>query len=167
MRLLRHLKIIFTNIQADSCHLPFRRGFKFDKAISIQVLWHIPTVEERQRALNEIYNYLKDGGSFIVSVGHDNLIHQMFRFIKKLPRERIIKEGGGPGYLYFFKYTEFKELIRQYFIIDKIDSCQTHSYIFLGLNEQVAHLIESIIDLFPYSYMLCKTLIISGRKRQL
>ncbi len=156
-------------IQADSCQLPFRKGFKFDKAISIAVLWHIPTVEERLSALNETYRYLNDGGLFIASVGHDNLIHKMIRFIKKLPRERIIKDNygsGGPGYFYLFKYNEFKEFIAQYFVIDKMDWCQTHSYIFLKFNKQIASFIEKILLLFPYSHVFCKTLIIKCHKKQ-
>lgn len=68
-------------IQADSCHLPFRKDFHFSKILSTQVISHIP-IGEQMCAIKEIYDHITENGIFVLTVGNDFLLLRLLRILK-------------------------------------------------------------------------------------
>jgi len=71
-----------------------------DKAVSVQVFQHIAFKKERLRALCEIYNSLKKGGIFVLSVYNWKPAYA-FRFSQKEQYQEIGHDEG----LYCYKFT--------------------------------------------------------------
>jgi ubiquinone/menaquinone biosynthesis C-methylase UbiE len=79
-------------IQADICNLPLKSEL-FNKAVSCQVLEHVPTEELRQRAVEEITRSVKPGSTVVISA------YQHSRWTKD-------KEGEHDGGIPYFRFTE-------------------------------------------------------------
>jgi SAM-dependent methyltransferase len=76
LRKLREKTLRAHSACADVCELPFREG-SFSRAVSVQVIQHIPSIHERGRALREIYEILKPGATFVLTVLNRNTGHSM------------------------------------------------------------------------------------------
>ncbi|MCC6442494.1 MAG: methyltransferase domain-containing protein [Armatimonadetes bacterium] len=98
-------------IQADLSHIPLRGGL-FTRALSSQVLEHIPTHESRARAIDEIGRALAPGARFVLSAYQHSLLFRLFGQ----------KEGFHPGGLHFYRFTagEFKELLSRRFHVHSL-----------------------------------------------
>jgi ubiquinone/menaquinone biosynthesis C-methylase UbiE len=79
-------------IQADICHLPLKDSY-FDRAVSCQVLEHIPTAELREKGVGEITRTVKPGGRVVISA------YQHSRWTKD-------KSGEHDGGIPYFRFTE-------------------------------------------------------------
>lgn len=81
-------------VQADASYLPVRSGWA-SRALSCQMLEHLPTGESRQRAVNEMARALKPGGRLVLSAyWHPPLLARW------LP-----KEGRHSGQIYFYRFS--------------------------------------------------------------
>lgn len=142
-------------IQADMCHLPFRKDFRFDKAISAQVVSHIGGAEERKKSIKEVWKYLKPNGIFVLTVGNDSFIRCVARFIKGTPKEAILENGSGFGYYYKFRASEFQVLLEEFFTVQKLSGLLSPALYLAGLSEKVANFLERMINKFsPVSWLL-------------
>jgi ubiquinone/menaquinone biosynthesis C-methylase UbiE len=84
-------------IQADICNLPLKSAL-FDRAISCQVVEHVPSDELRIKAVSEITRTVRPGSTVVVSA------YQHSKWSKD-------KEGEHDGGIPFFRFTE-EELTR-------------------------------------------------------
>jgi len=110
MLLKRSANIGLSNITAqvgDITQLTFKSD-TFDKAISVQVIEHIPSLELRLQALREILRVLKQGGRFIFTV---------YRWGGMITQN---KEGYWDNGLYRYAFTaeESYELMRKVGYVD-------------------------------------------------
>lgn len=89
-------------LQADACQLPLRDGIA-DRALSCQMLEHLPTPSARAAAVAEVARTLRPGGTFVVSA----YWHSPFT------RLAGSKEGHHDGAIYFYRFDrrEFRELL--------------------------------------------------------
>ena len=71
-------------IKSEAYDLPFKDGF-FDSAIFIAALHCIETAENREKALQELYRTLKEGGEAMITVWSRNEER-----IKRKPKESMI-----------------------------------------------------------------------------
>lgn len=97
---------VFPNDLTESLpeHFPL-----FDKALSVQVFQHIPTMELKQKALQNIFNKLKPGGKFIFFVFNGS---RLMARIKREKRERISPDYGWK-YYYFFTAKELLSMFEK------------------------------------------------------
>lgn len=100
---------------ADICDLPFQKE-SLTRAVSIQVIHHIPSISERWRALRGIYDSLKPGATLVLTVLNRNTWHPMV-------------ENGVEGllitspelYVYLYSVAELKmELQEAGFLVNHI-----------------------------------------------
>jgi SAM-dependent methyltransferase len=98
-------------IQADASHLPLREGVA-TKALSCQMLEHLPTVEARTRALAAIARSLREGGRLVVSA----------YWYSPLARWFGEREGHHSGTIYFYRFDrhEFLSLLNPWFEIESL-----------------------------------------------
>jgi SAM-dependent methyltransferase len=93
-------------VQADACRLPLRAGVA-DRALSCQMLEHLPTPEARAAAVAEVARALRPGGAFVVSAyWHSPITRLAGR-----------KEGYHDGAIYFYRFDrrEFRALLGPWF----------------------------------------------------
>lgn len=152
-------------VQADSCQLPFRPGFRFDRAISTQVVSHIPGAANRDSAIREVANHLKIGGVFVLTVGNESLPLRLARPITGTPREATLEGGKGVGYYYKFSKAEFRRLLESFFVVDRLVGLQTPAYYLLGIHGGIARLVEGAIQASPLSCQMGNILLARCRKR--
>jgi ubiquinone/menaquinone biosynthesis C-methylase UbiE len=107
-------------VQADICRLPFRSE-SFDRAVSCQVLEHVPTAESRAAAIDELSRILKKGGNLALSAYQYSLLMRLFGE----------KEGHHAGGIYFYRFTrdEFRRLLSRSFQVDSITGALVYHYI--------------------------------------
>jgi len=107
----------FHLIQADLCNLPLKDGL-FDRALSCQVLEHIPTDELRKKALSEISRTVKPGSTVVISA------YQYSRFTKD-------KEGEHDGGIPYFRFTEeeLTELLAASFTLNSVSGLLVYLYV--------------------------------------
>lgn len=154
-------------VQADSCNLPFRQGFQFDRVICAQVISHIPNPEGRKKAIEEIYNYISRKGIVVFTVGNDDLIHKVMRKIRRISREKLIQGGKGVGYYYKFQKSELMELIDTLFKVETCFGCQSQNalYVIFKINKKWAQFLERVIKKSPFSLMLGEVIFVSCKRR--
>lgn len=106
---LKQLNVIYANI----LNTPYKSNY-FDNIISIAVLHHLSTEENRVKALIELYRVLKEGGSMLITVASYE-----FPFYKKtkitdqnamIPWLNAKAELMGTRFYYFFKKYELTRL---------------------------------------------------------
>ncbi len=97
-------------VQADICKPPVARGM-FSKAVSFQVIEHLPTAELRREIFNTASSLLAPNGSFICTVYNWSMSKQ--RDAKRGIGDNTRKEGvHNTGiYYYNFEAVELKGLI--------------------------------------------------------
>jgi SAM-dependent methyltransferase len=99
------------------CNLPLKDGL-FDRALSCQVLEHIPTDELRKKALSEISRTVKPGSTVVISA------YQYSRFTKD-------KEGEHDGGIPYFRFTEeeLTELLAASFTLNSVSGLLVYLYV--------------------------------------
>jgi SAM-dependent methyltransferase len=152
-------------IQADSCNLPFRTGFQFDRVISIEVISHIPGSEARKKALHEIYEYISKNGVFLLTVSNDYLIHKVMRKIRGIPREQLISGGKGVGYINKFQKRELMELLDNLFIVERCYGCQSSLGLISRISKKWSYSVEKLIQNSPLSLIMGKMIFVSCKRR--
>ncbi len=89
-------------VQADASYLPVRTGWAA-RALSCQMLEHLPTPASRARAVQEMARALRPGGRLVLSAyWHPPMFHRW------LP-----KEGRHSGEIYFYRFSraELRQLL--------------------------------------------------------
>ncbi|MCW3059400.1 MAG: hypothetical protein JWQ02_1221 [Capsulimonas sp.] len=107
-------------VQADLCHLPFASG-AFTRAVSCQVLEHVPGEEARRGAVSELSRVLKPNATLVLSAYKHSLFTRLFGQ----------KEGAHEGGIPFFRFTmrEMKELLGTCFRVESITGILVYLYI--------------------------------------
>ena len=153
-------------IQADSCYLPFRKGFYFSKILSTEVLSHIPG-NEKNKFVEEAYDYLTWEGIFVLTVGNDHIFRRLARFFRmaKAPKEAIL-DNQYVGYFHKFSRAEFMKLLSDCgFFINEVFGCHIVSYLPFGSNEKVARLVNKLQHT-PFSSPLGDILVAQCSKKK-
>jgi ubiquinone/menaquinone biosynthesis C-methylase UbiE len=98
-------------VQADAGYLPLRSGIA-DRALSCQMLEHLPTAALRERAVAEAGRVLKPGGVFVASAYWHS------------PLTRLVgdKQGHHSGMMYYYRFSrpEFRRLLEEAFAVERI-----------------------------------------------
>jgi len=127
------LKMKINKINNFDCHanminLPYKYN-SFDSIISIASFHHLSTIEERHKCLKEMKRIIKPNGKILLSV---------WSIKQPIKTKRIFNNYGDtivnwntnkkdknnqciiiPRYYYIFEINEIKNLLEEYFIIDK------------------------------------------------
>ena len=116
------------SIHANMIRIPFKNN-SFDSILSIASFHHLKTIKERHSCLKEMKRVLTKNGKILLSVWSINQPKKTKRIftnygdnIVNWNTNRKDTEGNFiiiPRYYYIFKYDEIKELLQNYFIIDK------------------------------------------------
>lgn len=107
-------------LQVDISNLPFKKD-SFDKAISTQVIQHLPSAKLRKDTLAGISQVLKEGAEFTCSTTNYSLQKKFYEMLGK--EDYVKKEGrimGGKVYCFNFKAKELEDLFNNYFEIKEI-----------------------------------------------
>jgi ubiquinone/menaquinone biosynthesis C-methylase UbiE len=98
-------------VQADAGYLPLRDGAA-DRAVSCQMLEHLPTAALRERAVAEAARALKPGGLFVASAYWHS------------PLTRLLgdRQGYHSGMIYYYRFSrpEFRKLLSGAFEVEGI-----------------------------------------------
>lgn len=153
-------------IQADMCFPPFREGFHFSKAISTQVVCHIPGEKEKKNFIAGVYNHLEPGGIFVVTAFNDSLYRQLVRLIKKTPKEAILEPAQWAGYYYRFRKNEFRDLLTTVFVVTELFGFGSLPPRYItGVNLRLANSLERIAQMPTISFLLGEILLAKCHKR--
>lgn len=100
-------------VQGDATRLPVQTGWA-TRALSCQMLEHLPSEEMRERAVSELARCLGAGGRIALS-GY---------WFAPLLRWLLPREGKHSGAIYFHRFTrsEFQQLLDPYFLVERISS---------------------------------------------
>jgi len=107
-------------VQADLCRLPFADG-AFDRAVSSQVLEHVPGPEARAAAVAGLARVLKPQGTLALSAYKHSLVTRCFGQ----------KEGMHDGGIPFFRFTraELREALGQHFDVHSVTGALVYLYL--------------------------------------
>ena len=116
------------SIHGNMISIPFKNN-SFDSILSIASFHHLKTIEERHNCLKEMKRVLTKNGKILLSVWSINQPKKTKRIFTNYG-DNIVnwntnrKDTNGnfiiiPRYYYIFKLDEIKELLQEYFIIDK------------------------------------------------
>lgn len=98
-------------VQADAAYLPLRDG-SADRALSCQMLEHLPSAGLRERAVAEAARVLKPGGAFVLSAYWHS------------PLTRLLgdRQGHHSGMIYYYRFLrpELQELLGRSFAVEGI-----------------------------------------------
>lgn len=104
-------------IQADICHIPLKSEL-FDRAVSCQVLEHVPTHVLRERAVSEVARTVRPGNTVVVS-GYQH---------SKWTNDKSGEHEGGIPY-YRFTESEFRELLETSLSVMSISGILVYLYV--------------------------------------
>jgi SAM-dependent methyltransferase len=98
-------------VQADAGYLPLRPGVA-DRALSCQMLEHLPTAMLRERAVAEAARVLRPGGRFVVSAYWHSPLTRLWGD----------REGHHSGMIYYYRFSsaEFRALLSRSFEVDTL-----------------------------------------------
>ena len=133
-------------VQADICHPPLAAGV-FSKAISVQVLEHIPTAEMRRRVMKAAFRLLVPGGTFSCIVYNWSRWKQREAALDR--GDNTKKEGFHDTGIYYYNFTsgEFSSLCESSgFTVEYIEG------LVIGLRG--AHLLGRLV--VPINRVLCR-----------
>lgn len=143
----------------------FELDEKVDKAVSVQVIQHIPTESGRQTAVKNVFDSLKNGGTFVMVAYNWN------NRIKKI----LLKEGTFDNGIFYFRFTpeEIKKLFENCgFENVMVVGCNNFQiYSIFGENKILTKflypvmLLDMLISKFAFSTKIGVTLICWGFKR--
>ncbi len=104
-------------IQADICNLPLRTAI-FDRAVSCQVLEHVPSDDARRKAVASIAETLKPSAVAVISA---------YQHSPLMASKSGMHDGGIP----FFRFTksEFRELLSTQFQVQSITGALVYLYL--------------------------------------
>ncbi len=105
--------------QADVCHMPFLAR-AFDRALSSQVLQHLPHDGQQRRAVAELARVLKPGGRCCVSAYNHSLRKRLRHLLR---RPDCAKQGyhwGDAIYYYNFTAPEIRALLGAHFRLHRL-----------------------------------------------
>jgi ubiquinone/menaquinone biosynthesis C-methylase UbiE/uncharacterized protein YbaR (Trm112 family) len=107
-------------VQADLCRLPFAES-AFDRAVSCQVLEHVPGPDARAAAVSSLSRVLKPGGALTLSAYKHSLLTRAFSQ----------KEGSHDGGIPFFRFTktEMRETLAAKFTVHSITGALVYLYL--------------------------------------
>ena len=116
------------SIHANMISIPFKNN-SFDSILSIASFHHLKTIEERHSSLKEMKRVLTKNGKILLSVWSINQPKKTKRIFTNYG-DNIVNWNTNtkdvednfiviPRYYYIFKLDEIKELLQEYFIIDK------------------------------------------------
>lgn len=131
-------------VLADSITLETRESF-FDGALALQLIEHIPTVEQRGVFFENIKSTLKNGAIFVSSTYHQDLR-------KILKKEAKTGKHSGGIFFYNFSVSELKSEIGNYFKVVQahpIDIALPFEMRF-HLEPKTGGLIESVAERIPF-----------------
>ena len=153
-------------IQADMCLPPFRKGFHFNKAISTQVVCHIPGEKERESFIKSISDHLEPGGIFVLTAFNYSLFRRLLRLIKKTPKEAVLEPTEWTGYYYRFTKDEFRELLSTRFAAERVFGFQGLITRYLALmSSGVANILERMMQALPASHLAGEIILAKCHKR--
>jgi hypothetical protein len=143
----------------------FELDEKVDKAVNVQVIQHILTESGRQMAVKNVYNSLKNGGTFtMVAYNWNNRI-----------KKSLLKEGTFDNGIFYFRITpeEIKNLFEKcgFENISVVGYNNFHIYSIFGENKILTKflytvmLLDMLISKFAFSTKIGVTLICLGYKR--
>lgn len=97
-------------LQADVTSLPFRAAV-FSGATSCQVFEHLPSSQQRSRAVAQAARVVTADGHLVLSAYGYSRLHSLF----------AKKEGYHPGGIYFLRMTgrEFSDLLESHFTVER------------------------------------------------
>ncbi len=154
-------------IQADMCHPPFRAGFNFTKALSSQVLCHIPGSQEKASYIKGISQHLKPGGTFVLTAFNYSLLRQLLRLSLRIPKEATLSPDDWTGYYCRFTRDEFRSLVSSDFVVDKLFGFHHVVPRYLSLiNAGLADILEKMLQATPVSCRTGQLLAVRCHKRQ-
>jgi len=105
------------NIHCDMTLIPFRDN-TFDNIISIASFHHLSNIERRHKCLSEMKRIIKKDARILMSVWSINQPEKTRRkFIKY--GDTIVNWKQVPRYYYIFEINELKNLLLEYFKINK------------------------------------------------
>jgi ubiquinone/menaquinone biosynthesis C-methylase UbiE/uncharacterized protein YbaR (Trm112 family) len=98
-------------VQADAGYLPLRNGAA-DRALSCQMLEHLPSAALRERAVTEAARVLKPGGKFVISAYWHSPLTRLWGE----------KQGHHSGMIYYYRFSrpEFRQLLARAFAVEGI-----------------------------------------------
>jgi SAM-dependent methyltransferase len=98
-------------LQADAGWLPLRASVA-DRALSCQMLEHLPGAAARQRGVQQVARALRPGSTFVTSAYWYSPLNRLFGG----------KEGHHDGAIYFYRFTraEFAELLGSAFDVQEL-----------------------------------------------
>lgn len=116
------------SIHGNMINIPFQNNL-FDCILSIASFHHLKTIEERHKCLKEMKRVLRKNGKMLLSVWSINQPKKTKRVFYNHGNNIVNwntnkKDANGnfiviPRYYYIFKLDEIKELLQNYFTIDK------------------------------------------------
>ncbi len=106
-------------VQADICRLPFRGG-AFDRAVSCQVLEHIPTADSRSAAVADIARVTRPGGVLAISAYQYSALTRWFG-----PKEG---EHAGGIYYYRFRRKELHDMLSASWTVDRMTGALVYHF---------------------------------------
>jgi SAM-dependent methyltransferase len=171
----KSLEVLAQQVQKESIHnvvyisanlaQEFELDEKVEKAVSVQVIQHIPTESGRQKAVKNVYNSLKNGGTFVmVAYNWNNRI-----------KKSLLKEGTFDNGIFYFRFTpeEIKSLFEkcgfENILVAGCNNFQVYSI--FGENKILTKflypvmLLDMLISKFSFSTKIGVTLICLGFKR--
>lgn len=104
-------------VQSNFCNIPFKNNY-FDIIISIASFHHLDNINDRKIALKEMQRILSKNGKILLSVWSKCQPKKTRRIFNNYG-DTIVYFKDIPRYYYIFKIQEIKELIEEFFIIDK------------------------------------------------
>ena len=127
-QLKMNCSMINFSIHGNMISIPFKNN-SFDSILSIASFHHLKTIEQRHSSLKEMKRVLTKNGKILLSVWSINQPKKTKRIFTN-HGDNIVnwntnrKDSSGhfiiiPRYYYIFKLDEIKELLQNYFIIDK------------------------------------------------
>lgn len=128
LKMKNHKKINGSDIHGNMINIPFKDN-SFDAILSIASFHHLSTIDERIMCLQEMKRILKPGGKLLLSVWSIHQPHKTKRVFNNYG-DTIVNWNTNrkdsnenfiiiPRYYYIFELCEIKNLLEQYFIIEK------------------------------------------------
>ena len=106
-----------TLIRCNMCDLPFKNN-SFDYIICIASFHHLDSINERIKCLKEMKRVLNNNSKILLSVWSINQPKKTRRKFDKYG-DTIVYWRNIPRYYYIFEINEIKQLISEYFEIEK------------------------------------------------
>ncbi len=93
-------------IHGDATRLPLREAIA-NRAVSVQLIQHIPSASNRRQAIAEIARVLRIGGRFVFSGFHHSLLKRLRApYLPNRESDVYDKEGVHCGVLYYYNFSK-------------------------------------------------------------